>query len=310
MPPGAVQQRVIRRQIGDSPGTGKSIYMTPLRPLILSQPAVLSSLALALALTVGTALLGVMATRRVADANRKTAASHEKILTIQQVMTAVADAETGQRGFLLTGDDKYLQPYHRAMAGIPPRLESLRKRFADEPAQIKTLDQLASLIEVKRAESEKTISLREKGALAAALNIVEADDGHQTMQAIRKALAGLELAEVRGLKEEGDLLEARAYRYQFLIIGLIGLAILLTALAGVLMALRLRELATMITVCAWTKRVKWRGRWVSFEEFLEQRFKLRFTHGISEEAARQFQVEAYELHEASEARVPPKPAAP
>lgn len=280
--------------------------MSPLRPLILSQPAVVVALVIALALTVGTALLGVMATRQVVETNGKTAASHEKILAIQQVMTAVADAETGQRGYLLTGDGKYLQPYRQAADKIEPLLGELRKRYIAQPDRLNVLNQLSSLIDAKRAEIEKTISLRERGSMAAALNIVETDDGRYTMESIRKMLAGLEIHEVRDLKEEGDHLEARAYRYQFVIVGLIGLAIVLTLLAGVLMARRLRELATMITVCAWTKRVKWRGQWVSFEEFLEQRFKLRFTHGISEEAARQFQVEAYELHEANEARVPPE----
>ncbi len=279
--------------------------MSPLRPLILSQPAVIVALGVALALTVGTALLGVMGTRRVVDTNRKTAASHEKILAVQQVMTAVTDAETGQRGFLLTGDEKYLHPYRQAVDRLEPLLGDLRRRYAQHPERLEMIGSLAALIDAKRAELEKTIALRERGAMAAAMNIVETDDGRSTMDSIRKMLTGLAIREMRDLKEEGDRLEARAYRYQFVIVGLIGFAIVLTALAGVLMAQRLRELATMVTVCAWTKRVKWRGQWVSFEEFLEQRFKLRFTHGISEEAARQFQVEAYELHEANEARVPP-----
>lgn len=41
----------------------------------------------------------------------------------------------------------------------------------------------------------------------------------------------------------------------------------------------------MITVCAWTRRVLWDGRWISFEEYLAQRFNLRCTHGICAEAA-------------------------
>jgi hypothetical protein len=47
-----------------------------------------------------------------------------------------------------------------------------------------------------------------------------------------------------------------------------------------------------ITVCAWTRRVKLQGRWVSFEEFMARRFNLRCTHGISDEAAEQMKREA------------------
>ncbi len=69
-------------------------------------------------------------------------------------------------------------------------------------------------------------------------------------------------------------------------LGIVGLAIILGVVAAVLLGRRLQELETFITVCAWTKRVKYEGRWVPFEEFLEKRFRLKLSHGISEEAAR------------------------
>ncbi len=280
--------------------------MSPLRPLILSQPVVLVSLAIALALTVGTATLGVISTRRVVDTNSRVSEIHGKILTIQQTMTALADAETGQRGYLLTGDVKYLDPYRAAFGRIEPLMTELRHRFVGQPNRLEALDRLAPLIRAKREEMEKTVSLKERGAMAAALNIVETDDGLTAMASIRRILTGMEIREVRDLKIAGDVLEQRAYRSQFMILGMIGIAVVLSVIAAALLVRRLRELATMVTVCAWTKRVKWRGRWVSFEEFLEQRFKLRFTHGMSEEAARKFEVEAYEVHDADSPRVPPK----
>lgn len=68
-------------------------------------------------------------------------------------------------------------------------------------------------------------------------------------------------------------------------LGIVGLAVLLGVVAAVLLGRRLQELETFITICAWTKRVKYEGRWVPFEEFLEKRFRLKLSHGISEEAA-------------------------
>jgi len=280
--------------------------MNPLRPLILSQPAVIAALGVAFIMTVGTAVLGVVGNRQVVATNGRIAETHETILTLQQVLTAAADAETGQKGYLLTGDRKYLQPYRLANDRLDPLLDALRNRYAAVPDKREIIDRLGPVIASKREEMEKTIALRGGGSVAAALNIVESDDGRSAMESIRRELNGLEVRELGELKEEGNLLTERARQVQFMIVGSIGLAVLLTGLAALLMARRVQELATMVTVCAWTKRVKWKGKWVSFEEFLEQRFKLRFTHGISEEAARQFQVEAYEVHEAHALRVPPK----
>ncbi|HRE81035.1 MAG TPA: CHASE3 domain-containing protein [Opitutaceae bacterium] len=271
--------------------------MSPLRPLILSQPAVIATLVVAFGLIVATALLGVVATREVARNTDSIARAHETILTLQQVMTAVADAEAGQRGFLLTGDENYLQPYRQANERIDPLVQSLRSRLEGDSDKIGAMDQLAGLISTKRIEMEKTITLRGKGSIAAAINLTETDSGRSTMEGIRRVLQNLESRELRELNAEGDILTERSRRFQYLMISLIGFAVVLTAVAGMLLARRIQELATMVTVCAWTKRVKWKGRWVSFEEFLQQRFNLRFSHGMSEEAAKQLQVEEVESDE-------------
>ena len=60
-------------------------------------------------------------------------------------------------------------------------------------------------------------------------------------------------------------------------------------------------------VCAWTKRVKFQGKWVSFEDYLHTRFNLRFTHGISEEASRNLEMEAVEFVETDSAKFKARP---
>lgn len=72
---------------------------------------------------------------------------------------------------------------------------------------------------------------------------------------------------------------------QWIGVALIAAAIALTAAAVVLHFRRPVGLDRWVTVCAWTRRVHWQGRWVSFEEYLAQRFDLRCTHGICEEEA-------------------------
>ena len=61
----------------------------------------------------------------------------EQITLVQQ---RVSDAESGQRGYVLTGDPTYLQPYHDAIAALPQDLGDLRKLTADNPSQQTSLE--------------------------------------------------------------------------------------------------------------------------------------------------------------------------
>ncbi len=65
--------------------------------------------------------------------------------------------------------------------------------------------------------------------------------------------------------------------------GLLCLSAVGVAGAGVLL-LRIRQLQSIITICAWTQRVNYNGKWMRMEDFLWQRFRVRVSHGISEEA--------------------------
>ncbi|MET0936890.1 MAG: CHASE3 domain-containing protein, partial [Luteibacter sp.] len=65
--------------------------------------------------------------------NQKVIQSQETVTALSEVLSAVQDAETGQRGFLLTGNDRYLEPYRAALASIPARLASIRNATRDNP---------------------------------------------------------------------------------------------------------------------------------------------------------------------------------
>lgn len=275
-----------------------------LRPLILSQPSVMVALAVAFVLTMGAAFLAVAATRETKRSSWGIASTHESVLAVQRLLTALTDAEAGQRGYLLTGEESYLQPYREANARIDPLVQELRSRADASESEKRLLANVGTLIAAKRAELAQTIALRRQGAVGAALNIIETDTGERTLQAVRKSLSDLQVKKMEDLREEGARSAWRNRRYQWAGLALMGAAVLLTLTAMVLVARRKRDLAAAFTVCAWTKRVKWRGAWVSFEEFFEQRFHLQFTHGISEEAARQFQAEALAAHRASETHDP------
>ena len=110
---------------------------------------------------------------------------------IEETLSSIRDAESGQRGFLLTGDPEYLDAYNVAVAALPSELIKLRDLAANERslrARVTTLTELSS---EKLSELKETVALRQNEGFQAALAVVETNRGKHTMDDIRKI--GLEL---------------------------------------------------------------------------------------------------------------------
>ncbi len=121
--------------------------------------------------------------------------THETILTLNQVLSAMKDAETGQRGYLLTGEDSYLEPYRLAVASVKTHFEKLTLQEQQSSLTIESLTELENAINVKLNELETTIDLFNKGNKAAALGVVETHNGKVAMDAIRNEIAAMQQAE-------------------------------------------------------------------------------------------------------------------
>ena len=120
---------------------------------------------------------------------------------IAQMMILVQRAESGQRGYLLTGRDVYLPPYNDAMAALPPGLDEAAKLVADNPAQVQAVERLRSLVTDKLSELRTTVEDRKAGQTNQALSIVNTDEGRRLMEDIRKVVASIEAEENRLLAE-------------------------------------------------------------------------------------------------------------
>ena len=127
----------------------------------------------------------------------------------ESLFSELKDAETGQRGYLLTGQDPYLAPYNAAVQAIPVQLDGLRKLTID-PGQQARIASLRPLIAAKLAELKETIDLRRTGAAAAALQVVSSDRGQQTMDQIRDAMAAMRAGEESLLEERSERAAAAA----------------------------------------------------------------------------------------------------
>ena len=111
---------------------------------------------------------------------------------IAEVWQNFTDMETGQRGYLLTDDPAYLQPYTEAKNMLATRLANLRSALADRPQSERSLEaQLESLARSKQAEIERTIALRQQGYRHRAFQLVQTNEGKQYMDQARAAASSL-----------------------------------------------------------------------------------------------------------------------
>jgi PAS domain S-box-containing protein len=103
--------------------------------------------------------------------------------------STLADAETGQRGFLLTGDSRYLDPYVSAISRIRTNQIDLQRTAAAGELPANNVDQLIRLSNLKMEELDQTVQIRKTKGLQAALAIMRTDRGKQIMDQCRAEIA-------------------------------------------------------------------------------------------------------------------------
>ncbi|MBU2409798.1 MAG: CHASE3 domain-containing protein, partial [Gammaproteobacteria bacterium] len=80
--------------------------------------------------------------------------------TLNMLLQNVVDAETGQRGYLLTGEAKYREPYDNAVKQVGGNMSTLRELYAGRPADVQRLDELSGHVARKLAEVDMSVRLR------------------------------------------------------------------------------------------------------------------------------------------------------
>jgi len=157
---------------------------------------------------------------------------------LNQVAKSLLDAETGQRGYLLSNRQEYLNPYRDAQDGLREATDWLRKFYADDPPKAKLMHQLSAAVDEKMSELATSIALHDKGADQAWRDLLLSDIGKEKMERVRTLTEQL-------LAEEGtQVAKGRKGVYQTLMLNRIGT----TAMAAVsLLALfmYLRQTATL-----------------------------------------------------------------
>ena len=123
--------------------------------------------------------------------------THDVMMALNELMALTQDAETGQRGFLLTGKSDYLKPYEIAASESASRIETVRDLTRDNPTQQSNIKTLERQITAKFEELEETVRLRRDGSQAEALAVVDTDRGKIEMDAIRRQIEAMRNEEDR-----------------------------------------------------------------------------------------------------------------
>ena len=156
-------------------------------------------------------------------------------LRVQRVLRLMVDAETAQRGYLLTGRKDYLEPYRNSIEALPETLAKLKEHYASRPAHAKALARLEELIAVKLSELVTTLEMYDSGRTEAWRDILLSDIGKEQMEAIRAAAELMLVDEAQA----GDT--ARTEVYDALSVSRIGIGVT-TVLSLLALYLYLRQL--------------------------------------------------------------------
>jgi methyl-accepting chemotaxis protein len=158
--------------------------------------------------------------------------SHAVLEDLAHLLSLAKDAETGQRGFLLTGDESYLEPYQSGSMGLATVLADLRRLTADNPHQQSRLEEADVSIAAKLGELKRTIDLRRTEGFEAALKVVTTGEGKKSMDDLRKVVSAMDGEERDLLAQRGAAAEASAASAKGTIVGGVVLALVFVSLAG------------------------------------------------------------------------------
>lgn len=165
---------------------------------------VLGGFGIIVLLTGASAIASSIATKALHDANNRVAHTHEVKANIEKLEETLLNAETGQRGFVITNQNSYLEPYETARREIDALFVNLKTLVSDNPEQVARVVVIEDLADEKLAELAETITLKRQGREEPLLALILSDKGKNIMDDLRLKLAEMEDIEERLLAERNQ----------------------------------------------------------------------------------------------------------
>jgi PAS domain S-box-containing protein len=219
------------------------------------RPLATAGFYLTLAVLVAGGAYAYRSVRKIAAYHAQVRSTNDLLVTLESLLSTMKDAETGQRGYLLTGDTKYLGPYHVALGTVNAQLAQLTTFTGGDELQRSRLDSLKGTISLKLGEMAATLSLADHEDHAGAVALVRSDTGMRLMDHARQIVAAMQRQE-QDRRNRLTLAADDAGAVLAACIGLtIGLAALLVTLVRLLTKRYAREQAIATAVLAAQKEL-------------------------------------------------------
>jgi len=187
----------------------------------LSQKILIGFVACTLIL-VAVAVFSFRNSEKFIDTNQWVNHTHEVLYEFDQILGASVDAETGARGFIIGGNETFLEPYHTAQSSMNEHLLKVKALTIDNPTQQKNIDILKDQLDAHGRHLESLIELRRKD-FDKAKDMVASGKGKQLEDDVRKTIANCENIERTLLVERKKASEddARSFNSVFIILLLV-----------------------------------------------------------------------------------------
>lgn len=207
--------------------------------------------------------------------------TYKVVNLVEQTQLHLLDAETERRGYLLAGGTDYLNSYGTAMSSVQKDIAQLQALLGSGTGQQTNILELQNLINVRLGiDPDKMKGSGLPDVLAVSLT----DEGKQTMDQIDRVLFQVRQDEENQLNEREQHTEEDAISGQIATVILIG-TVAVALIFIIFILVRLEKLQQFVTICAWTGQVKDGDDWIRLDEYLQRRFGLSVSHGVSREAA-------------------------
>jgi PAS domain S-box-containing protein len=199
----------------------------------------------------GSTIVTFWAGQRVIDTQSRAVFHRHAIAQSEEVLSTLKDAETGQRGFIITGDEKYLEPYNVALVRLPEEVADL-KGMTKVAIPVEDLAKIKQLVQEKLSDLQTGIQLRRTSGFDAAAAMVKTGVGKETMDNLRVAIAQLQQQQETALRTETNAVETatRTRTLIFTLSGLISLLFIVWAYQRISSAIKGQEAALAETEAA------------------------------------------------------------
>ena len=160
-----------------------------------------ASFALGLAIFTAIGLIVYRSATQSLETARWETHTYQVIIELENLLSTVKDAETGQRGYLLTGSQQYLQPYETAIRVLDQKITSLRNLTADNPNQQQRINTVEYLIDQRIEILKQLINLRRTRGIAAVSQAAILQQGNNLTDDIRREISQMKNEELSLLKK-------------------------------------------------------------------------------------------------------------